>query len=362
MFDEKITPYQNLSILIIISFVFQTMLMPIVLSEVEGPMGWVTIVLGALLLFITIKPLNEAMKNYKEDTIIGITNKIFPKYISKIIGLYYIFMFIIANSILMKDFSEQIKLLMLFKTPISVIIMIILLVASYASKKGMQTIAQIAQITIITSFIPYILLMIFSIYYSDYTNVFPMFPMDVKGIIKTVPNALFGFFGYSLIMFSNSHVKDKKDNMRLNKTFILISAALYIGCYILIVIKFGMEEAVKMVWPFLSIMKFVNIPGFFFESTEILGLMFQIGIIFTCICILMYFTNFVMKETFETEEYGYFNYIQIPILYIMSSALPGMYMLYPYIKIPAYIFSGINLIIPLIIIIKNKKQKYQLKN
>jgi len=356
MFEKGITPYQNVSILILISFAFQTLMMPIILSEIDGPVGWISIIIGAGILILTIKPINKIMDDYKEDTIVGISNRILPKFISKSIGAYYIILFIIANSLLMKDFAEQIKLLMLYKTPISIIIITILLTASYAAKKGIQTISKIAHITVLIALIPYLAVIAFSAYYSDYTNVFPLYPMDLEGIAKSIPNVLFGFFGYAILMFSNSHVSKTEKNMLLNKKFIIISMAIYIACYILIIIKFGMAEAVNLVWPFLSVMKFVNIPGFFFESTEIVGMSFQIIVTFSCVCILMYFTNLAIQETLETKENGYFIFIQIPILYIVAASLPGMYMLYPYIKIPAYIFSGLNLFIPLLIILKGKKK------
>ncbi|MDD4781540.1 MAG: endospore germination permease [Tissierellia bacterium] len=356
MYEKEITPYQNLFIIIVISFGFQSMLMPIILSAVKGPIGWISIIIGALILYLTIRPINQVMNKYKGDTIVGIAGRMFPKYISKLIGFYYIVLFIIANSWLMKDFGEQIKYLMLFNTPISIIIIAILLVASYAAKKGIQSIAQIANITILIAFIPYIAVIIFSTYYSDYTNVLPMFPVDIEGIVNAVPNTIFGFFGFSILMFSNSYVVPTERNMILNKRFIIISMMIYILSYILIVIKFGMDEATKLVWPFLSVMKFVNIPGFFFESTEIVGMSFQIIVTFTCICILMHFTNLVLEETLDTRESGYFVFIQIPILYITASILPGMYMLYPYIKIPAYIFSALNLLIPLLIIYKDRKK------
>lgn len=356
MFEKKITPYQNVSILILISFAFQTMLMPLILSEVEGPVGWISIILGALILISTIRPINKIMDKYKEDTIVAISGHLLPKYFSKIIGAYYITLFIIANSLLMKDFADQIKLLMLFRTPISFIIITILLTASYAAKKGIQTISQIAHVTVLIAFIPYLAVMFFSAYHSDYSNIFPIYPVDIEGVFKSVPNALFGFFGYAVLMFSNSRVSITQKNMLLNKKFIIISMLIYIISYVLIVIKFGIKEAVNLVWPFLSVMKFVNIPGFFFESTDIVGMSFQIIVTFTCVCILMYFTNLALQETFETKEDGYFVFIQIPILYIMAATLPGMYMLSPYIKIPTYIFSALNLLIPMLIIFRGRKK------
>lgn len=357
MFNQDITPYQNLSILLLVSFVYQSMLMPIILTEIDGPAGWITIIIAAALLYFAVKSINKAMEKQDEDTIISVTDKLFPKFISKAIGTYYILMFLTLNSLLMKDFAEQIKLMMLFRTPISTIIIIILLTASYATKKGIQTIANITNIALLTALIPYLLIIIFSTYYADYSNIFPIYPADVEGVLKSVPNAMLSFLGFSVLLFSNSRVSVKEKNMKLNKRFIIISAVLYIGSYLLIIVKFGMKEAVNLVWPYVSIMKFVNIPGFFFESTEIVGLCFQIIVIFTCICILAYFTNLAMQETFKTKENGYFIYIQIPILYLVAAGLPGMYMMFPYIHTLVYIISGLNFLIPLLVAFAGNKKK-----
>ncbi len=357
MFDQDITPYQNISILILVSFVFQSILMPLLLSEIDGPVGWISIIAAAFILYLSLKPINKVMTKYNEDTIISISNRIFPKFISKVIGIYYILMFLTANSILMKDFAEQIKLMMLYKTQISTIIIAILLTASYATKKGIQSIANVASLAILIALIPYLFIIIFSTYYADYSNIFPILPVDVQGVVKSVPGAMLGFFGFSVLIFSNSRVSVKEKNLMINKRYIIISMILYIACYMLVVVKFGMKEAVNLVWPFISIMKFVNIPGFFFENTEIVGLCFQIIVTFSCICILAYFTNLAMQETFKTRENGYFIYIQIPILYIMAAALPGMYMMFPYIQWPLIVLSALNFLIPLIVALADRKKE-----
>ena len=355
MFNQDITPYQNLSILVLVSFVLQAMLMPVILTEVDGPEGWISIIIAAILLYFAVKATNKAMKKYEEDTIISVSNKLFPKFISKLIGGYYILMFLTVNSLIMKDFSEQIKLMMMFRTPISTIIITILLTAAYATKKGIQSIANITNIAIITALVPFLLIIVFSTYYADYSNIFPLYPADVEGVLKSVPNAMLGFLGFSVLLFSNSKVSVKEKNLKTNKRFIVISTALYIASYVLIIVKFGTKEAANLVWPFISIMKFVNIPGFFFESTEIVGLCLQIIVIFSSVCILAFFTNLAMQETFKTRENGYFIFIQIPILYLMAAGLPGMYMMFPYIHIPVYIISALNFLIPLLLAFASSK-------
>lgn len=347
MFDDNITPYQNLTILVLVSFAFQSMLMPLLLSEVDGPVGWMTIIIAAFVLYVSLKPINKMLLKYKDNTVIAITDKLYPKFISKLIGIYYILMLLLANGILLKDFAEQIKLMMLFRTPLSSIVIVIILTVSYATKKGIKTLANISSVAILIAFIPYLLLIIFSTYYADYSNLFPIYPFDLEGVLKSVPGAVLGFFGFSILLFSNSKVTFQEKNRFINKKYIIISMFLYIASYIVIIVKFGIKESVHLVWPFVSVMKFVNIPGFFFESTEIIGLSFQFIVTFTCICIIAYFTNLAMQETFKTRENGYFIYIQLPILFVSSALLPGMYMMFPYIHWPILVLSGLNLLIPL---------------
>lgn len=358
MFNQDITPYQNFSILIIVSFAFQSLLMPILLYNVDGPVGWISVILAAIIIYIVISKQSKLLKRYENITIVGISNKLLPLSISKLIGTYYILMFLSANSILLKDFSEQIKLMMLYRTPISTIIMAILLTSSYASKKGIQTIGHIASFSVLFALIPYMLIIVFSTYYADYSNVFPISPLDIGVVIKAVPNTFLAFFGFVIIPFSYCKVSDpslKDDKNIVLKKYVKISMLLYVFSYILIVVKFGYKESVNLIWPFLSIMKFENIPGFFFESTEIVGLSFQIIVTFCSICALSYFTNLALQETFETKENGYFTYIQIPILYILTRLIPGMYMMFPIIQIVVYALSAINLLIPLILIYKDSK-------
>lgn len=357
MFDENITPYQNLTILILVSFAFQSMLMPLLLSEIDGPVGWVTIGLAALILYLSLIPINKVLMKYKEDTIIGIADKLLPRFFSKLIGIYYILMLLLANSILLKDFADQIRLMMLFRTPLSSIVLVILLTVAYATKKGIKTLANISSVAILLAFIPYLLLIIFSTYYADYSNIFPLYPLDREGVLKSVPGALLGFFGFSILLFSNSKVTVKEQNRLINKKYIIISMVLYMASYLVIIVKFGIKESVHLVWPFVSVMKFTNIPGFFFESTEIVGLSFQFIVTFSCICIISYFVNLAMQETFKTRENGFFVYIQLPILFVLSALLPGMYMVFPYIQWPILVLSGLNFLIPLITAWRGRRVK-----
>ena len=356
MFNTKITAYQNTSMLILSSFVYQIMLLPLLVSSTDGPTSWLSIVIALGIALLFTKPIIMLQTNHPDKTLLDICADYMPKVLVKIIGIFYISFFILASSVLLKDFSEQVKMYMLFRTPKNVIILIILLTSSYATQKGINTIAQIAHITLIIALIPLLIVTIFSTAYSNITNIFPIFPLDYVGILKGVPYALVGFFGFTILLFSNPYVKEHKKNLGENRKFLVTSSLIYILCFFLIIFKFGQGEARRLMWPFISILKFLNIPGSFLENTEAVGISLNIICAFVCLSIILYFTDLSLQKTLRTADNGYFIFIQTPIIYILACLLPGMNIVIKYIKIPIYVFLIANFLLLIVLMALDKKR------
>lgn len=356
MFTTKITAYQNTSMLILSSFIYQIMLLPVLVTCTDGPTAWVSIVVALGIALLFTKPIIRLQANHPDKTLLDICADYMPKFMVKIIGTFYISFFIIASSILLKDFSEQINMFMLFRTPNNVIILIILLTSSYATQKGIHTIAQIAHITVIIALIPLLIVTIFSTLYSDFSNILPIFPLDFKGVLMGVPYALVGFFGLTILLFSNPYVKEQKKNLKENRKFLITSSLIYILCFFLIMFKFGEGEAKRVLWPFVTILKFFSVPGTFLENTEAVGISLNIICAFVCLSIILYFTDLSLQKTLRTVDNGYFIFIQTPIIYIVACLLPGINIVIRYIKIPIYVFLVVNLLIILLLIAIDKKR------
>ena len=356
MFTTKITAYQNTSMLILSSFIYQIMLLPLLIESTKGPTAWISVLAAAGVAIMFTKPIIKLQSNHPSKTLLDICAEFMPKFMVKLIGAFYIAFFILAGSILLKDFSEQVKMFMLFRTPNNLIILIILITSSYATQKGINTIAQVAHITVIIALIPLIFVTIFSTAYSNFSNIFPIFPPDVKGIIKGIPYAAVGFFGFTIMLFSNPYVRDHKKNLGENRKFLIVSSLIQVLCFFLVIFKFGQVEAKRLMWPFVSILKFLNLPGAFLENTEAVGISLNIVCAFVCLSIILYFTNLSLQKTLRTSDNGYFIFIQTPIIYILACLLPGMNIVIRYIKIPVYIFLTVNALIILLLIVADRKR------
>lgn len=352
----KVNAYQNTSMLIIVSFLFQLMFLSALIWQTEGPTSWISIIIAGFIGILLIKPINNLQKRNSGKTILDICNSSMPKIIVKFIGCFYILLFIIASSILLKDFSEQVKMFMLPKTSNNIIILIILLTSSYATQRGINTIAQIAHVTVIITMIPLLLVTAFSTANANFSNMFPIWPLDIKGILEGVPIAFGAFFGLYVLLFSNPYVRKCEENEKQNKLFIMLSTAVYVFCFLLVIFKFGQGEAQRLMFPFSQILKFLNIPGSFIENLEAIGISLITVCAFVSLSISLYFANLCLQKTLATKEDTYFIYIQTPIIYVLACIMPGMNIVQRYIYIPVYAFSIINILIVFIVILLDKKR------
>lgn len=356
MNNNNITPYQNTSMLILTSFIFQIMFIPLLFNFTNGPTAWISILIAMVLGIILLKPIRSFQKELYDKTILDICYDYLPVYIVKIIGVFYILFFILASSILLKNFSEQVKIFMLYKTPANLIILIILLTSSYATQKGITTIGQIGHITLIIALVPLLIVTIFSTLNANITNLFPIVPIDIVGVLKGVPLAFGSYFGFVILLFSNSFVRLHRMNYKQNKLFFILSSAIYILSFFLIVFKFGNTEAKRLMWPFAQILKFLYVPGAFIENLEAIGISLNVICAFVCLSLILYFTDLCLQKTLKTKENGYFIFIQTPIIYVVACLLPGVNIILKYIYIPIYIFAGINILLVFMVSIVNKKR------
>lgn len=359
MIKNRISPYQNVTLLIIASFALQIISIPDFLIETQKTSGWITILIGGLIIGFVITIINKLQITYQHETIVNISDQLMPKKIAALIGLYYAAYYIFYTSYVLKEFIQVIKTFMLTKTPDSIIYLIFIVSAVYAARKGIETIARLSQIMIIISLIPYILLLISSISFTEYYNLLPIFSVKPVEIVKAVPYTFTGFFGFTILLFSNAFVTKQNQNLKTNKTYLKYGAFIYVIIYLIIIYTFGYDEAKQLIWPTVSIMKSVKLPGSFLENIEAISISLKIFNIFTFLSVVLYITGFVLKNTFNTNRSDYFLIILIPVIYLISKIMPVIEIQKYSLKSFVYVINIISLLIPIAIYfthyIKKKK-------
>lgn len=133
MIKEKITSTQAIAIIVL--FIFGSSVIFGVSSEAKQD-SWIALILAMLISLPIIIMYARIIKLYPDMGLYDIVHKLFGKVIANIIILLMTCYAVHLCALVLRDFSEYIKITTLFKTPEIIIIIIILLVSIYIVKSG----------------------------------------------------------------------------------------------------------------------------------------------------------------------------------------------------------------------------------
>ena len=337
---------------------------PSELSSIVGNDGWIVIIISGItsyfllyLIYILVRENNFASFN-------DILNNNLGQFLSKIVALIFVSLNIFAIAIGLRIFTEVIKMYLMQKTPTEFIIIAMIIAATYLIRGEVDTLIKFNEIAFWIMFIPIIFIIIFSLNKADFTNIFPILNHKPLDYAKAIKVSLFSFSGYQIAYFIIPLAKERiKVNNALFKSMVFITA-FYTMITLLCLAVFNVKETAKLLWPTITMIKSIDIPGSFIERWDGVAMALWVIYYFTTITNIYYFSADTIKHVFALEDVKLSSLIIIPFIYIIA--------LYPGNIGEVYFLSSkvINLlqivnlmVIPLILlfitVIKKRSGKYE---
>lgn len=281
---------------------------------------------------------------------------IMKKPAGKIVG-FVLFIFLIEAAILMiYDFMNFFRTLLLPKTPPVVFSVVLVLLCAYALSKGFETVARLSTIFISFNFVLITLGLLGSVNKIKIANILPVLENGIKPPLR---GALFQFsnFGQMLALYSlpvNISAKDSKVKASLAVVIIYLLIAVLSTE---LVSLFGVEEVRRIIYKLFEIFRFVNIKNFVRIETAFIPLWFTT--FFIKVSILYYAILKTLQLTLELKTY---RYLIIPtgiILVALTSLSFSSYIQYSYfyVRIYTYMSVAVMVVVPLALLLINKNMK-----
>ena len=127
---------------------------------------------------------------------------------------------------------------------------------------------------------------------------------------------------------------------------------LYLIAFFITLAGFGLIGLKREIWPAISIIREVELPGFFIENVD--GILFSgwIIIVFATLGPYIYTTSVVLSNIFNTAKHNYFVLLSIPIILTISLIPQNIGEVYSINKIVLkYLGTFVLIICPLILYI-----------
>lgn len=336
---------------------------PRILGEEVGTDGWIVIILTGLVLVPVLYIVKKSIEvnGYKKFT--NMLEDSFGKILGKGIALLVILSALLVISMEMRVFTEVLKMYLLKRTPSEFIIILVILVGSFLVRGEIESLIRFNEIAFWLMFLPILLTILFVLKGADFTNIFPVLTNEPIKYLIGIKNSIFAFLGFGVVYVVYPLVKEKRNIMNVTYKSLAFILIFYIIVAVTTVIVFSKSYVSQLLWPTITMLSTVNIPGTFVERWEGVIMTFWFIFFFTTYVNLYYFSSDVVKDVFHLGDIKISLIIVTPIIYLLSLYPENIAEVYRIKeKFSPYIGLGIMVILPLLLFIIGTIKSRRVKN
>ena len=255
----------------------------------------INVIFVTLIAFIIVYLISQLLKNFPGLDILDISKFLGGKVLKFIIGALFLCYSIFTISIVLRSFSETLKIIFFPRTPVQIIMLLFLLAIVFVNKLGFQAIARSNLF-----FMPIILFSILFIFVANFGNytVQRVFPLLGNGAVSTFLSGisnLFAFGGIAYLYFLPPHLKEQKDYTKIALSAIGISGVFLLMSVTTLLLLFPLLTSSEEILPLYLAARFIEFGRFF----QRLDAVFVFTWIISMACYLslaLYFATNIFKK------------------------------------------------------------------
>lgn len=357
---ETIKPFGLFASLVVTTIGVGVFAYPRELAETVQTNGWIITLLAGGIFNIIVYIINKLIKLNNYNSFNNIIVDSLGKWVGYIVIFLFVFYLILATSIQVRSFVTVLNKYLLERTPTEFLLVTIILSATLLTSYSKNTLAKFNQVSFFIMFIPTIFIGLVLIKGCDITNVLPIGQVPVKNYFQSLYSTVAVFAGFEIMFLFSPMLDDRKKILKS-----ALSAGCFIGVFYCIVVIFSLSifsqyELKKIIWPTITMVTAVEIPGAFIERWEGIIMALWIFFNFTTVCNVIFFSANIVKESFNLKKEKIVSVIFVPIIYALAlypSNTEAISNIEKNILLPIMILNII--ILPIILLIATKIRIYK---
>jgi spore germination protein len=288
------------------------------LANTIGSDAWLESFLAGVISFLILRLIwkVEKVNNFVEFT--PLVKKNFGSILGSIILVVVAITQLISISIGMRTFVEVIKMYLLEKTPTEFIILITILCGTYLIRGEIKSIVKFNEVALWAMFIPLVIVLSFLLTRGDYTNILPILHNPPQEYLKALRFTVFSFGGMEIAFLVLPYVSNKNKSYKVMDKAILYITIFYALVTVLVLSIFSKEQTKILLWPTITMIKSLDIPGTFIERWDGIVMALWVLFYFTTFTNLYYFSSHILKEAFSLGDVKISSVIMVPFIYLIA--------------------------------------------
>ena len=321
---------------------------PSELAKALGTDGWVAVVISGAIAILFVYALNSMIRNNGYKHIYEIFINSFGKVFGRLVSLFFVIYSIYFISLGLRIFTEEVKAYLLEKTPTEFIFVVTILVGTYIVRGEIENLIKFNEISFWIMFIPIFIIFALSVYKTNFANLLPIFNKPASNYLNGLTIGINRYVGFEILLLIIPFARRKDNVFKVAVRGIIFVIILYIIVFVLAMGIFGSEQTKMLLWPTITMVKSIDIPGSFIERWE--GIMMSIWILFyfTTFVNHYYFSSDVLRKIMDFRDVKLSSTILVPFIYLIALYPSNVSEVYDFSRTVTPIFFLVNMIIVII--------------
>ncbi|MBM7870353.1 spore germination protein [Clostridium pascui] len=220
--------------------------------------GWISVILGGIYPIIVVLAADFIDKKMNGCSFEKINDKIYGKFLSKIILITFFIKFAIYGASILSGFVNVAKIVIIpFISPY-VILAVLFFITSYATINGLTLVGRLCEV--VSYLLVFLVIMMNSLLFEGHMiNVKPLFS-SFKNIISAVPNSLFSYTGVEMSYITIHFITNKSNPKKAGLQAVLFIVFTYASNVFVVIYCLGWEITSKNSYPILFLASTLEIP------------------------------------------------------------------------------------------------------
>ena len=195
---------------------------------------------------------------------------------------------------------------------------LLLLTVVYLTRKGIECRARIAEIIILIAVVPIVIILLLGLSDMKISNLAPFFTASSADVItgSYMISMLFG--GIELLLLVTPYLKEPNKIGKVAVQSIILVAVAHIVVTVITIGIFGAKQTSRQLWPVMTIMQIIEIPGGFIERQDALMMSFWIMTVFALINAYVFYIGVLSSKLLRTKSNHYIQLVFLPIIYTLA--------------------------------------------
>ena len=290
-----------------------TLSLPNRLSSMGYSQWWMPIAFGIVANVLLIPMIWLGLK-YRDDTLFAIHEKLFGKWVGKMINIILLVYFIVVVAAVCSSFLDLIQVVALIDRKMTGPLIIFLLLLTYIVGGGIKSIARFCILTFfLTAGIIFFLK--WGIMDGDIRHLMPVFNFTSKEFFTAAKNGLMAVGGFELISFYFPNIINQKKAFKHASIGIWLSMLITLLYTVVSVMFYSGWQLKNVLYPVLGLFKEVKLS--FLERIDVLGITMWVFLILTTTAAYLWVAKKGMDSIRSTSKKGHL-YIIVVFVFVVA--------------------------------------------